>query len=97
MAKLTKEEAYDQLISPLMAQVLAVCMEYHITTIAHFETPTEADQELCITSVLIGPEYDTSDFARGLAARIVTQSQELKAIAINQNEALLALFKKEGL
>ena len=47
-----KEQAYDEQLNPLMAEIIAICREHHIGMIAHFCIPTEADEGLCCTTHL---------------------------------------------
>ncbi|AMU07318.1 hypothetical protein A2T82_13915 [Burkholderia cenocepacia] len=57
MAIISKEHVYDELISPLMAQILSVCKDHKIAMLASFSIPTEEDPELACTSALIGGEF----------------------------------------
>ncbi|WP_124083789.1 hypothetical protein [Burkholderia gladioli] len=45
-----KEQVYDEQISPLMAQILAIAKEHKIDFVASFSIPTEADSALRCTS-----------------------------------------------
>ncbi|MGU7854960.1 hypothetical protein ACV22X_19705 [Burkholderia orbicola] len=59
MAIISKEHVYDDLISPLMAQLLSVCKDHKIAILASFSIPTDEDPELACTSALIGGEFST--------------------------------------
>lgn len=48
---MTKEEAYDVLINPLMAQIIAICKEHKIPVLASFTLDLE-DGLQCTTSLL---------------------------------------------
>jgi len=60
----TKEQIYDALINPLMAQILAVCKEHKIAMVASFSIPNEDDPNLAWTSVLTTDEYDPPEMYR---------------------------------
>ena len=54
---MTREEAYDQLISPLVTQIIALSKEHDIPMIAAFDLDDERDSPerphlACITSIL---------------------------------------------
>lgn len=56
---MTKEEAYDKHISPLMNEIIEVCKQHKINTFAMFSIPTEEDDALaCTTSMPVDPEGD---------------------------------------
>jgi hypothetical protein len=40
-----KEKAYDDLISPLMTQIIALCKEHRITVFAHYELDDYTDED----------------------------------------------------
>jgi hypothetical protein len=49
----TKEEIYDQEISPLMAQVIACCKEHKIAFVATYSLSSPDDEGLQCTSALL--------------------------------------------
>ncbi|SDH11338.1 hypothetical protein SAMN05216466_107146 [Paraburkholderia phenazinium] len=54
---MNKEQIYDEQISPLMTQIIAICRAHKIAHVACFAIPTEDDPDLrCSTAQL------TSDF-----------------------------------
>ncbi len=57
---MTKEDIYDEQISPLMAQIIEVCQEHKIAMLAQFGIPNDEDPELVCTTVLLAPEYSPS-------------------------------------
>ncbi len=64
---MNKEEVYDDLINPLMAQVLKICVEHKIAMLLSFAIPTPDDDGLRCTSALLSPEYDPpQDFIRAM-------------------------------
>jgi len=50
---MNREEAYDTLINPLMAQIIAICKEHDIPMVASFEftEPGSDDVGLCNTCI----------------------------------------------
>jgi len=77
---MNKEEAYDALIHPLMAQIIGICKERGIAMLATFAIPTDADDGLCCTSCL--PDQ-TGELPRHIesAKRLITRG-ECPAFAI---------------
>ena len=55
---MNKEEIYDEQISPLIAQILAICKEHKVPMVAQFGIPTDGDPDLCCTSALLTDEYE---------------------------------------
>ena len=47
-----KEQVYDDQISPLMSQIIAICQKHGIAMIASFAIPTPEDDGLQCTSML---------------------------------------------
>ncbi|KWI50698.1 hypothetical protein WT72_24320 [Burkholderia pseudomultivorans] len=69
MTTATKEQIYDEQISPLMAQIIAVCKEHKIPVVASFFTPGEDDPELAVTTALLGNGYEApANFTNALRA-----------------------------
>ena len=50
---MNKEQAYDEKIFSLMAQIIAVCKEHKIAMVASFAIPTEEDANLRCTSTVL--------------------------------------------
>ena len=55
---MTREEAYDEFINPLMAQILAICTDHKIPMLAAFGLESEADEGLCCTSAMLDKEWN---------------------------------------
>jgi hypothetical protein len=55
---MTKEQIYDEQVSPLMAQILAVCKEHKIAMVASFAIPSGTDADLLCTSALLDEKHD---------------------------------------
>ncbi|KVC49876.1 hypothetical protein WS58_06300 [Burkholderia pseudomultivorans] len=69
MTTATKEQIYDEQISPLMAQIIAICKEHKIPVVASFFTPGEDDPELAVTTALLGNGYEAPvNFTNALRA-----------------------------
>lgn len=58
--EMSKEQVYDEMIAPLMDQILRVCKGHKIAMIASFAIPTEADPGLHCTSALLGSDHQPS-------------------------------------
>lgn len=65
---MTKEEAYDSLINPLMAQIIAICKEHRIPVLASFTL--DAESGLHCTTTLLEDEWEPSE-------EIIAASKEL--------------------
>jgi hypothetical protein len=57
---MTKEQIYDEKLDPLMAQIIEICKDNKIAMIADFSIPSEDDDSLHCTSVLLSEEYNPS-------------------------------------
>jgi hypothetical protein len=55
---MNKEQIYDDQISPLMAQIIAICQTNKIAFLSSFSIPTEDDPELRCTSVMLEKEFE---------------------------------------
>ena len=55
----TKEEIYDEQISPLMAQIITICNEHKIANLCTFALDVEED--LYCTTAMIGDEYEAPE------------------------------------
>jgi hypothetical protein len=53
-----KEKIYDDEISSLMGQVIAICQREKIAMVASFAIPSPEDPKLLCTSALLEDEYD---------------------------------------
>ncbi|WP_175810615.1 hypothetical protein [Burkholderia cepacia] len=58
MTTITKEQIYDEKISPLMTQIIAICKEHGIPIVASFFTPGDDDPELAVTTALLGNGFE---------------------------------------
>jgi len=54
----TKEEIYDNQIAPLMSQIIAICKEHKIANICTFALPSDEDEGLQCTTVMLDDEFD---------------------------------------
>lgn len=58
MTATTKEQIYDEKISPLMTQIISICKEHKIPIVASFFTPGDDDPELAVTTALLGNDFE---------------------------------------
>lgn len=49
---MNKEQIYDAEISPLMAQIIAICQKNKISMFATYDIPNDEDADLCCTTCL---------------------------------------------
>lgn len=56
---MTKEQAYDNHIAPLMSEVIAICDQHKISMAAQFALPDEEHPDLVCSTCLVGNEYDS--------------------------------------
>lgn len=67
MNAVTKEQIYDEQISPLMTQIIKVCKEHKIPIVASFFTPGDDDPELAVTTALLGNGFEApNNFSNAL-------------------------------
>jgi len=81
MTEWTKEDVYDEQISPLMSQIIAICKEHRIPLVAQFNYADEPDGEgykFC-TTVLSAGALDRDD--GGQSARMARASRAEPAFA----------------
>lgn len=57
--KITKEQVYDEEISPLMKQIIAICNKHNIANISTFSL--DVDSGLCCTTCNIRDETEPPD------------------------------------
>jgi hypothetical protein len=57
----TREAVYDEQISPLMAQIIAICKEHKIPMLADFDISGEEDDGLRCTTFLLDDEWNPPD------------------------------------
>ena len=58
MTATTKEQIYDDKISPLMAQIITICKIHKIPIVASFFIPGADDPELAVTTALLGNGFE---------------------------------------
>ena len=71
-----KEKVYDEQISPLVANIIKVCVENKISMLCAFELENRDGDVMCYTSSLIGPEYRSSA-ALAVATDIIAPEQDV--------------------
>jgi len=54
----TKEDIYDEQIAPLMSQIIAICKEHKIANVCTFSLPSDDDEGLQCTTVMLDDEFD---------------------------------------
>ena len=55
---MSKERVYDKQISPLMAEIIKVCLESKIAMLCSFSLPSEDNPDLQCTTALLTDEFD---------------------------------------
>ena len=58
MTTATKEQIYDEQISPLMTQIIKICKEHKIPIVASFFTPGDDDPKRAVTTALLGNGFE---------------------------------------
>ena len=86
---MTKEEAYDSQINPLMAEIIRICKEHKIAFLASFalgfdEDSDDPDSELLCTSCGLDDQREPPDqFLE--AKRLIMSGPRLMAITITKS------------
>lgn len=55
---MTREEAYDSKVNPLMAQIIAICKEHGIPMLCSFYLADEHNETLACTSALLSDDLE---------------------------------------
>jgi hypothetical protein len=55
---MNKEQIYDEQISPLMTQIIAICKEHKIAFLASFSIPNDEDADLCCSSYMLDDDFE---------------------------------------
>lgn len=55
---MSKEQAYDEKISPLMAQIIAICKEHQIPLLATFNLQNDDEDVMNCTTALLDEAWD---------------------------------------
>lgn len=79
---MNKEQVYDEMISPLMQQILTVCGEHNISLLCTFAIPTEKDPTLCCTSMHIYDKNDPLDASLAIAFRFCMGNNPIPVDAV---------------
>lgn len=83
---MNKEEIYDEKISPLMTQIIEICKEHKIATVASFAIGHEGDEYLMCTTALITDEFQPSVEQRK-ALTILRGHSEIPSLNITTHHA----------
>jgi hypothetical protein len=70
---MNKEQIYDEQISPLMTQIIAVCQEHGIAMVVNFAIPTEEHEDLAVITSL--PDETGKIPARHVAASQILRNE----------------------
>lgn len=57
---MTKEEAYDSEIFPLMGKIIEVCKREKISMVANFQLSVKGEEDLRCTTALLDKDYQPS-------------------------------------
>lgn len=87
---MNKEQIYDEKISPLMAQIIAICKENGVAMIASFFIPTEEDAGLCCTTCL-PDENSKNGFGHKEAFRLLRNEQPAVHIRTEHGDGRVTL------
>lgn len=78
MSNKTKEEIYDEQISPLMTQIIDICKEHKIANICTFSLDLE--EGLCCTTAMVADEFEPQEKFRE-AIRLIKTTEEPSCIS----------------
>jgi hypothetical protein len=82
---MNKEEVYDTLINPLMAQIIDICKANHIQCLTSFSIPTEQDSDLMCTT-FIDPDCEAPRQLRE-SYRLIVERNEPQLMAMTITSA----------
>ncbi len=90
----SKERVYDDLISPLMTQIIAICKEHSISMLATYDIPNEENATLCCTTCLADesgePSPRISKVAR--AAKLAASSMTMITTTAPNGDKTITAF-----
>ena len=69
----TKEEIYDEQISPLMTQIIAICKEHKIANVCSFSL--DLDEGLCCTTCMTQDEFEPPEKFRECVKLLYGENQ----------------------
>lgn len=55
----TKEDIYDEQISPLMHQIITICQKHEIPMVMSFHIPNDLDDDLSCTTGILNNDWGT--------------------------------------
>lgn len=91
---MTKEEAYDAKVSPLMKQVIAICKEHQIPMLAYFTL--DCEEGLHCTTMLIPEEFEPSETLKQAAAVCNRSSERVSPMYITTRDASGQVVRMEA-
>lgn len=91
---MTKEQVYDEKISPLMVQIISICKEHGIAMIANFACPNDEDEDLQALT-LLPDENGNHPENHKLAHRAIRPTPRLSSFTITTSSANGDVLSKE--
>lgn len=91
---MTKEQAYDDQISPLMTEIIRICGEHKISFVASFalgKDPNDEDSDMLCTSCALEKERETPPAFRE-AYRAIMDGPRLTAFTITSRPEPMTAF-----
>ena len=85
---MTKEEIYDEQISPLMRQIIALCKEHKIANVCTFSLDLE--KGLCCTTVMTGDEFDSPQKFKDCVKLLYPKPQVMTTMVVTCGEGEVA-------
>lgn len=85
---MTREAAYDEFISPLMTQIIALCKEHQIPMVAQFQLDDkegEEDNPLYCTTSILNDAWKPADRMKELARHAARRPAAFMAVTIHHN------------
>lgn len=82
---MSKEQIYDELISPLMAQVIAICNEHKIANVLTFSLDNEGDG-LCCTTCNLREDTDPPEHFRRLVEIIFPERRNPMMLTVEHGD-----------
>ncbi len=78
----TKEQVYDEEISPLMAKIIDICKENSMAFVASCHCPNEDDEDLLCSTVLLGGKFGNDERLVGACRALAEERHPVFAFTI---------------
>jgi hypothetical protein len=80
--KKTREQIHDELISPLVSQIIGICKKHKIPMLANFNLASEDDEGLQCTTHVFGDDWESTEAMRKAAALLGPRASSVSMLTV---------------